>query len=340
MIGYTLLVALATLFLRRFLAWLCEPAVPSGDHAAGIPVDPPVGGPPGSTSSEPSQGSSIAVDWQGREVNRPSARSKGKRKGKSQGKGEQTEIDWAYGASRPMTQEERSQFGIQNREWLIRWMSSLSPEERVMAGLEPLMGSGSSGPASMATSSNTDPNLAGVQEEPEQEIPAEAEPDGPEAMEVEEEETLHYPSQRGYRDIRLDESWEPSHDPPPPAPKAAPRRFQQAGSGGGKSGGSEGGKEESKGRDNVGVFITTFGQRYHLFESCQSLQTSILRSSPPCHRCAYCSEQSRLRRGEPIWCRGWGEIYHRNDCLARLAARKSTTSVHFAPKSRRRGLNL
>ena len=40
-IGYTLLVVLATLFLRRFLAWLCEPAVPSGDHAAGIPADPP-----------------------------------------------------------------------------------------------------------------------------------------------------------------------------------------------------------------------------------------------------------------------------------------------------------
>ena len=100
----------------------------------------------------------------------------------------------------------------------------------------------------MATSSNTDPNLAGIQEEPEQEVPAEVEPDGPGAMEVEEEETLHHPTERDYRDIRLDESWEPSHDPPTAAPKAAPRRFQRAGSGGGKSdGGSEGGKGESKG---------------------------------------------------------------------------------------------
>ena len=245
-----------------------------------------------------------------------------------------------------MTQEERSQFGIQNREWLIRWTSSLSPEERVMAGLEqPLMGSGSSGPASMATSSNTDPNLVGIQEEPEQEVPAEAEPDGPEAMEVEEEVTLHHPTERDYRDIRLDESWEPSDDPPTAAPKAAPRRFQQAGSGGGKSeGGSEGGKGEGKGRDTVGVFITKFGQRYHLFESCQSLQTSILRSSPPCHRCAYCSEQSRLRRGEPIWCRGWGEIYHRNapsplPCSTG-SEKKYDQCTLCSQELRRRGLNL
>ena len=55
-------------------------------------------------------------------------------------------------------------------------------------------------------------------------VPAEAEPDVPEAMEVEEEETLHYPSQTDYRDIRLDESWEPSHDPPQAAPKAARRK--------------------------------------------------------------------------------------------------------------------
>ena len=114
---------------------------------------------------------------------------------------------------------------------------------------------------------------------------------------------------------------------------------------GGKSeGGSEGGKGESKGRDNVGVFITKFGQRYHLFESCQSLQTSILRSSPPCHRCAYCSEQSRLRRGEPIWCRGWGEIYHRNapsplPCSTG-SEKKYDQCTLCSQELRRRGLNL
>lgn len=37
----------------------------------------------------------------------------------------------AYGPSRPMSAEERSQFGLQNREWLLRWLSSLMPEERV-----------------------------------------------------------------------------------------------------------------------------------------------------------------------------------------------------------------
>lgn len=46
------------------------------------------------------------------------------------------DFDWAYGPHRPMTQEERAQFGLQNREWLLRWMASLSPEERAQAGLE------------------------------------------------------------------------------------------------------------------------------------------------------------------------------------------------------------
>ena len=61
-IGYTLLVVLATLFLRRFLAWLCEPTIPSQDYAAEIPTDPPIRSPPGSTNSKPSQRSSITVD--------------------------------------------------------------------------------------------------------------------------------------------------------------------------------------------------------------------------------------------------------------------------------------
>lgn len=97
MISYTLLIILITLFLRQIIGWLFAPTNHGADHAAGLPTPPAIQGPPGSTSSQPSQGSSITVDWQGREVNRPSARSKGKRKGKGQGKTEETETDWAYG---------------------------------------------------------------------------------------------------------------------------------------------------------------------------------------------------------------------------------------------------
>ena len=45
-IGYTLLVIFITLFLRQFIAWLCTPQVPGGDHAAGMPQPPPVQGAP------------------------------------------------------------------------------------------------------------------------------------------------------------------------------------------------------------------------------------------------------------------------------------------------------
>ena len=86
MMLYTVLVILATLLFRRLCAWFLAPAINDGDAAAGQQYEPPALGPPGSSTSE-SQGSSITVDWQGREVNRPSARSKGKKKGKGQGKG-------------------------------------------------------------------------------------------------------------------------------------------------------------------------------------------------------------------------------------------------------------
>ena len=63
-----------------------------------------------------------------------------RKKGKGQGKGGPQDgepVDWAYGPARPMTAEERSQFGLQNREWLLRWLSSLTPEERAQAGIPP-----------------------------------------------------------------------------------------------------------------------------------------------------------------------------------------------------------
>ena len=81
MMLYTILVILATLLFRRLCAWFLAPAINDGDAAAGQQYEPPALGPPGSSTSE-SQGSSITVDWQGREVNRPSARSKGKKKRK------------------------------------------------------------------------------------------------------------------------------------------------------------------------------------------------------------------------------------------------------------------
>lgn len=207
-----------------------------------------------------------------------------------------------------MTQEGRSQFGLQNREGLIRWMASLSPQERIMAGIEPPppVSSGSSRPAPMDTAT-TDPNLTGIQEEPEQEVPADEEVEM--ATEVEGQETLYFPTERDYRDIRADESWEPTHSPgtSSAAPKAFPKKFSAA-----EVGLPEEGKGKGKNFKYMGVFITKFGQRYHVFRTCQTLTSSTLRSSPPCHKCAYTSEMSRVRRVEPLWSKGWGEVYYRN----------------------------
>ena len=149
-----------------------------------------------------------------------------------------------------MTPEERSQFGLQNREWLLRWFAPLSPEERTQAGLDqPLLNSGSSNPTSQS-----DSTLAGIQEEPEQEVPAgdptvPAQQASPAEPEVREEETLHHPSERDYLDIMMDEAWEPTpdpprHGPPQPAPKAGPKGFRDPPSGDGRR------------FDGMGVFVT------------------------------------------------------------------------------------
>ena len=342
-IGYTLLVIFVTLFLRQFIAWLCTPQVSGGDHAAGMPQPPLVQGPPGSTSFEPSQGSSITVDWQGREVNRPSARAKGKRKGKGQGKGEgqPEDFDWAYGPARPMTPEERSQFGLQNREWLLRWFASLSPEERTQAGLDqPLLNSGSSNPTSQS-----DSTLAGIQEEPEQEVPAgdpivPVQQASPAEPEVREEETLHHPSERDYRDIMMDEAWEPTpdpprHGPPQPAPKAGPKGFR-----------GKGDPPSGDGRrfDGMGVFITRFGQKYHAYSTCPTLSSSVLRESPPCHQYGFQEDMARIRRGETIWSKGWGDPYHANSArppsCATGSEKKYDPCIHCLQELRARGWNL
>ena len=51
--------------------------------------------------------------------------------------------------------------------------------------------------------------MTGIQEEPEQEVPAEAEV----VAEMWGEDTLLYPSERDYRDIQSDQLWDPN--PPP-----------------------------------------------------------------------------------------------------------------------------
>ena len=143
MMIYTVLVILATLFLRRLMVWL-----PGADQAGGPEPCPPAPEPPRFFSSESSsQGSSLTVDNQGREVNRHSMRSKGKRKGGGKGKekgkseGETSSSsstslsDPAYGPAEPMTREQQIQFAEANRSWLMNWMASLSIEERRQAGI-------------------------------------------------------------------------------------------------------------------------------------------------------------------------------------------------------------
>ena len=341
MIMYTLLVIFVTLILRRLWAWLITPAIPGGDQAGGpqTPVPcPQVPSPPRFYSSDSSsQGSSLTVDNQGREVNRHSARSKGKTKGQGKGKGKSSTPsspapeDHAYGPAPPMTREQQIQWANTNREWLMRWASSLTVEERQQAGLtdlqEPLITSSSSAPSEVT--------LTGIQEEPEQEVPAEREVP---PIEPTEEETLHHPTERDYRDIQADEAWEPTDSAGSDRPsmaKAFPRPFQAAGDPAGN---------EGQDLHGLGVYITKYGQKYHVFMDCQTLTSSVLRASPPCHQCGVAVDMNRIRRGQPIWCRGWGEIYHRGDNqlpgCASIQDRKYSICVLCPQAMRDRGLGL
>lgn len=68
-------------------------------------------------------------------------------------------------------------------------------------------------------------------------------------------------------------SWEPSQSPGTSgaaAPKAFPKKFSAA-----DAGLPEGGKGEGKNLKDMGVFITKFGQRYHVFRTCQTLTASV-----------------------------------------------------------------
>ena len=68
----------------------------------------------------------------------------------------------------------------------------------------------------------------------------------------EEEETLYYPTERDYRDMRADEAWEPTEpQPSQAAPKAFPKAFQAAGPPPG---------HEGQGAGRLGVYITKYGQ--------------------------------------------------------------------------------
>ena len=87
--------------------------------------------------------------------------------------------------------------------------------------------------------------------------------------------------------------------------------------------------------EGTGVFITKYGQKYHVFRACPTLTSSVLRSSPPCDRCGFTIDMAAVRRGEPLWSRGWGEIYP--DAASHLAVpqdpRKSMAPVSAAFKS-------
>ena len=116
-----------------------------------------------------------------------------------------------------------------------------------------------------------------IQEEPEQEVAAET--TLPAAEPAEEEETLHYPTERDYRDMRADESWEPSMvdasqpQPSQAAPKAFPRAFQADDNPAGRG---------DQGAERLGVYITKYGQKYHVFRECQTLTSSLLRHQNQC----------------------------------------------------------
>ena len=195
-------------------------------------------------------------------------------------------MNLAYGPARPMPAEERSQFGLQN--WLLRWLSSLSPEKRAQAGV--LSNSSSSGPTSQPQS---DVTLTGTQEEPEQEIPA-GDHEGPSDAPPQDPQVV---------EDATDEAWDPT--PPMPRPtgpseaaaKACPRAFQRDG----EPPIGDGGRRYQ----GMGVYITKYGQKYHIFDSRPTLTSSVLRSSLP-----FIIHMADVRRGEQLWSRGWGEIYH------------------------------
>lgn len=220
-----------------------------------------------------------------------------------------------------MTDQERSQFGLQNR-----WMASL---ERVQARRErPLISSSSSAPASMDTT-NTQVNLTGIQEEPEQEVPVEAEADIVAELEGEETLALYYPSER---EMRADESCgsQVKHlDLQTQLPRLFQAKLNQLTQKVEKV-------MERTTRTWVEVFITKFGNKYHVFRTCQTLTASTLRSSPPCHRCAYTSELGRVRQGEPLWSKGSITFAL---CLSD-GKRKYEICTLCAQELRNRGLNL
>ena len=193
---------------------------------------------------------------------------------------------------------------------------------------------------------HSDVTLTGIQEEPEQEIPAgdhEVLPDvPPQEPPANDDETLHHPTERDYRDMMADEAWDPT--PPQPRPtgpseaaaKACPRAFQRDG----EPPIGDGGRRYQ----GMGVYITKYGQKYHIFTSCPTLTSSVLRSSPPCHRCAFTIDMAHVRRGEHLWSRGWGEIYHvdaaRPPACSTGAEKKYAPCVRCLQELRERELNM
>ena len=60
----------------------------------------------------------------------------------------------------------------------------------------------------------------------------------------------------------------------------------------------------------MGVYITKFGEKYHVFRYCSTLSSLVLRNSPPRHQRGFTNDMSYVRRGELRWCCGRGKIYH------------------------------
>ena len=80
----------------------------------------------------------------------------------------------------------------------------------------------------------------------------------------------------------------------------------------------------------MGVFVTRFGARYHLFRDCQTLQNSMgVRQSPPCSECSFSMRMIYAARGEPLWCLGTGQKYHAESQMTRACSTGTETKYQI-----------
>ena len=196
------------------------------------------------------------------------------------------------GSDRAMTRQEFHDFVMRNREDILRLRNSMP--EGIPAPRPPQSSSSST------STRRTDEGIQGDQEETPQRMPDE---------DWEEEMALAHEDVQG-------ESEEPTED------RSLSQEPQVKGQGKG-----EGEPHLPRG---MGVFVTRFGARYHLFRDCQTLQNSMgVRQSPPCSECSFSMRMIYAARGEPLWCLGTGQKYHAESQMTRACSTGTETKYQI-----------